>query len=154
MEKNIVGQKHIVNCRCILPQFKKSGILHSFIVFSIIENDIVQEKIVNCNNCGAQHRVFDICKSEILNTDSTIGTLTIEEIKLSISNKNIITIFENNKCDLPTWENLKFILDNQLWGCIITMSSEFVDGYNIGKYIQILGENLYKVESFSIKGII
>ena len=148
MENNYQFQKHLVTCRCVLPQYKKSGQLHRFVVFSVIQNDNVVEKFARCNNCNVVHRVHDICKSEILNTDEFRGLITIEDIKLGL-NKNIIEILDKYNCDIATWENVKFIIENQLWGNFVTLNSESSDGYNVGKYLVIIGENMFKIESFS-----
>jgi hypothetical protein len=153
METNKIGLKHIVTCRCILPQFKKLNKPHRFIVFSIIENDIVQEKYVKCNNCDIIHKVYDICKSQIMNRDDFPGLLSIDDIKLQIPT-NISDILEKNKCDLPTYENVKFIIENQQWGHFCVLNSENIDGVNIGKYIQIFGKDIFKIESFSNNEVI
>lgn len=148
MENNYQYQKHLITCRCILPQYKKIGKLHRFIVFSIIENDNVIEKFARCNNCNVVHRVYDICKSEIINTDEFKGIITIDDIKLSLP-KNLIEILDKHNCDVATWENTKFIFENKMWGNFVTLTNESSDGYNVGKYIIILGENFFKIESFS-----
>ena len=62
------GFKHLVQCHCILPQYRKmkDPVFHKFVVFSTIDKkDNVEPKNVQCNNCGVIHKVFDICKSEI-----------------------------------------------------------------------------------------
>ena len=63
------GVKHLVQCHCILPQYKnaKDPVFHKFTVFSVIDDsDTVVSKYAECNNCGAAHKVYDICKSEIV----------------------------------------------------------------------------------------
>ena len=149
MENNYQYQKHLVTCRCILPQYKKSGNLHRFVVFSTIENDIVIEKFTRCNNCNVVHRVYDICKSEIINTDEFRGLITIDDIKLNLNNKNLSDILDKYNCDIATWENVKFIIDNNLWGNFVTLTNESADGFNVGKYLVIISETLFKIESFS-----
>ena len=61
-------QKHLIECHCILPQYKKAPkpVFHKFIVFSEIDNDVVEPTYVQCNNCGAVHKIYDFCKSEII----------------------------------------------------------------------------------------
>jgi hypothetical protein len=147
MENFLVGQKHIVTCRCMLPQYKKYNQRHRFVVFSIIENDVIKEKFVECNNCGIVHKVYDVCKSQIINRDEFPGLIKKEDIKSQLP-QNLIDILEKNDCDLATWENVKFIIENKFWGNFVVLSSENIDGNNIGKYIQFFGENLFKIESF------
>ena len=63
------GTKHLIQCHCLLPQYrnKPDPVFHKFPVFSVIdESDTVILKYAECNNCGAAHKVYDICKSEIL----------------------------------------------------------------------------------------
>ena len=108
------GVKHLVQCHCILPQFRKrdNPLFHKFIVFSILDElDCIEPKIVQCNNCGILHQVIDICKTEILiGKEEATSLISIDELKLQIPSK-FIKVLEENKCDLSIWENLKFILD-------------------------------------------
>ena len=84
----MIGTKHIVECHCVLPQYRnrKIPIYHKFMVFSIIDDsDTVLPKYAQCNNCGVVHKIYDICKSEILAGKDEIRTLcTIEDISLTI----------------------------------------------------------------------
>ena len=63
------GQKHLIKCRCVLPQFKKldNPPVHKFVVFSALnEEGNVVTKYAQCNNCGVIHKVTDLCTSEII----------------------------------------------------------------------------------------
>jgi hypothetical protein len=142
------GIKHLIDCRCILPQLKTKGILHKFVVFSIIDDSgEVQAKIAQCNNCGVLHKVIDICKSNILFGKENASALTsISEIKLSLSN-DLCNILEKNNVDLPTWENAKFIIENKKWGQFVVLTTTTEDNLKLIKYLIILGENLFKVET-------
>lgn len=145
------GQKHLIKCRCILPQFKKmiDPPFHQFIVFSIIDdNDHVKPKLAICPNCGAVHKVIEISKSEITTKESAKSILTIEDIKQSLPT-NISSILEKNDVDLPTWEMAQFIYENKRWGEFVVLSTEHDDDLKQGKYLTILGESLIKIETFS-----
>ena len=150
MNHLIVGQKHLIKCRCVLPQFKnnENPPAHRFVVFSIIEDEKVSTKYAQCNNCGVIHKVTDICTSEIQSGKEHMGSIiSIEDIRLSIS-KNLSSVLEANSVDLPTWEAVQFVVDNKQWGQIVVLTTDR-DGDEIhGKYIRILGESLFKVESF------
>ncbi len=152
-----LGQKHLVQCKCILPQFlkHKDPPLHQFIVFSVIDdNDDVIQKLVQCNNCGAVHKVIDVNKSEVVaNKDKLPTLLTINEIKSSLSNE-IASVLESNDCDLPTYEFVKFIIENKQFGSIVILSSESSEGIRQGKYIKILSERLFVVDQFSRKEVL
>lgn len=71
----------------------------------------------------------------------------IDDIKASLS-KNLVDILERHEVDLATWENAQFILENKLWGEFVVIAQEEEDGTRQGKYVRIMGENLFKIESF------
>lgn len=146
------GQKHLIQCRCILPQFRHlpEPTRHYFIVFSIIDdNDKVKVKFTQCNNCGIIHKVTDICKSEILHGKEFMSSIiSIDDIKLTLQSK-LIEILEMNDVDLPTWESAQFIYENKRWGEMIVLNTDTADGIKQGKFLTILGESLFKVDSFT-----
>lgn len=147
-----IGIKHLLSCRCVLPQFKslKDPPRHQFIVFSIVDNeDKLLTKFAQCNNCGVIHKITDVCKSQILLNREEMGTLiTIDEVKVGLP-KNLKEILDINDCDLPTCELVNFIYENKKWGEIAVLTTDSESGIKSGKYVQILGENLFKVSSFS-----
>lgn len=146
------GQKHLVTCRCVLPQYKslKNPPAHKFIVFSSIkDDDNVVIKYAQCNNCGVIHRITNICTSEIVSGKEHMSSLiSIDEIKASLP-KNISNILEANSVDLPTWEAVQFIIENKRWGDFAILTTESEGEETAGKYIRILGETLCKVETFT-----
>lgn len=145
------GFKHTVQCRCVLPQFRKafSPPLHQFIVFSVLdENDNVMPKIVTCNNCGIVHKIVDITKSVILSgKENVTTTVSISEIGNALPEKLSAVLLANN-ADLPTYEAVKFAIDNEQWGEMITLTSESIDDEKAGKYIVILSANTFRVDDF------
>jgi len=146
------GQRHLVKCRCVLPQFK--GVVnppaHQFVVFSVISDDnSVKPKYSQCNNCGIIHKVVDICTSEILSGKEAMGSIVkIEDIKLSLP-ANLADILERNNVDIATWESAQFILENKEWGNFVILAQEEESGTKQGKYVRIMSETFFKVESFS-----
>lgn len=146
------GQKHLVKCRCVLPQYKKlkDPPPHQFIVFSVVKDDgDVVVKYAQCNNCGIIHRVTNVCNSEIVIGKEYMNSLIkIEDIKASLA-PNFINVLEANFADLPTWEATQFIIENKRWGDFVVLNSENEGGEIHGKYLRILGETLCKVESFT-----
>lgn len=146
------GQKHLIKCRCVLPQFKKleNPPAHKFIVFSVIDDDgNVQQKYAQCNNCGVIHKIVDICKSEIQTGKEHMNSLIkLEDIKPSI-HSNFSMILDSNNADIATWEAVQFTVENKQWGNFVVLTTD-VEGDEIhGKYIRILGETMCKVESFT-----
>ena len=146
------GIKHLIECQCILPIFKNRNppLFHKFSVFSIInENDEIQEKIVKCSNCGAIHKIIDICKSSILpGREDAKGVLEISDLKISLSSA-IVNILETYKCDLASWEEAKFISDNKLWGKSIVLTREEVEGVTQGKILLFVAPGQITIETFS-----
>lgn len=152
---NLQGQKHLIKCRCILPQFKKMAnpLFHQFIVFSIIENDEVKLKYSQCPNCGIVHRVTEIGKSDIIQGREVMQSmLTIDEIKHSLP-ENLRLILEKNNVDLPTWEAVAFYFENKLWGNFVVLTSDVDSNVKQGKYVRLLGESLFKVESYTQESV-
>lgn len=144
--------KHRINCKCILPQlkYKIPTIFHSFIVFSVIDsNQEFQISFEKCNNCGVIHKILEVEKSKILNGKEDMSTiLSIDEIKKSIP-EQISNVLQSYDCPKHTWEEVKFILENSLWGKSVILKKEFVDDTTCGKYMIIFGESLIKIENFT-----
>lgn len=146
------GQHHLVKCRCVLPQYKgaTNPPVHQFVVFSIItDTDSVKQKFAQCNNCGIVHKVTDICVSEILaGKEAMASVVKIEDVKLSLP-PNLSDILERNNVDVATWEQAQFIIENKEWGNFVILAQEEESGTRQGKYVRIMSETFFKVESFS-----
>ena len=147
------GVKHLIECKCILPQMKNKNpiIFHSFVVFSVVKDDgATQEKFSQCNNCGVIHRVYDICKSEIMPKESHAAVQTSYDVSLSTPTElsNILTTY---KCDISLWEHAQFIYENELWGEKIILLKENNESEVSGKFLSIEGKLRFKIEPFSFK---
>tara|TARA_B100000287_G_scaffold367569_1_gene363404 strand:+ start:1320 stop:1790 length:471 start_codon:yes stop_codon:yes gene_type:complete len=144
------GIKHLIQCHCVLPQFRKRAdpFFHKIEVFSTInEDDSVNEKFIVCENCGVVHKVYDLCRSEIqTNHESITSVRTIPEIKLSID-ENIANILEKNNCHVSTWENIEFIVDNNISGIPVVISRENIKGKTSIKYIELKDNGKFKIKS-------
>ena len=85
------GVKHLVECHCILPQFKKSEsiVFHKFTVYSkLTEKGDVIEKTVQCNNCNVIHKVSKLCNSRILaGRDEYSAGMSIEDLSVQLDSK-------------------------------------------------------------------
>ena len=111
--------------------------------------DVFQTKFVQCNNCGVIHKVTDVCKSEILQGREAMSSIiSIDDIKLTLP-PNLVTILQTHNVDLPTWEAAQFVYENKRWGEFVILTTDFEEGMKQGKFIRILGENLFKVEVFT-----
>ena len=122
-----------------------------FLVFSVVEDDNVRSKIAQCPNCGVLHRIIDINRSNILvGRDDSKTLMTINDLKLSLPT-NLVQIMESHDVDFSQWEHASFILENELWGDMIVLSTEVIDTKACGKYVRLLGRDLYKVETFEVE---
>jgi len=153
---NRVGVKHLIQCRCILPTMKKrdNAPLHKFVVFSIQENNNTLEKMVTCNNCGVVHRVHEICRSEILNNvEGTRSSMTIDDISLMIP-ENVLGLLKNYEKELPDYEHVKFMIEENKAGEFVVLSQELNDGRKSGKVLRHKGSGRFEIEPFSRSEIV
>jgi hypothetical protein len=146
----VTGLQHLVTCRCVLPQYKRAEHppRHQFVVFSVIDDDVVRPKFVQCNNCGVIHRVTDICRSEIKHGKEDMRSIvSIDDIKASMP-PGLANILESSGVDLPTWENAQFVLQEKAWGQFVVLSTDVDGSARQVKYVQVLGDNWFKVETY------
>tara|TARA_B100000214_G_scaffold370024_1_gene344021 strand:- start:420 stop:884 length:465 start_codon:yes stop_codon:yes gene_type:complete len=144
------GIKHLVTCRCILSQFKKSSNppLHKFVVFSVVdENDVVNTSMVKCNNCGITHKITNLCKSDILENSDDWQSISIEDIKLSTP-PDLREVLESYDVDLPTWQMANWIIDSSRWGEKIILNKKDFDDRIEGKFLTFKGPMQYRIETF------
>lgn len=144
------GVKHIVECRCILTQFKNRSdpVFHKFVVFSVLDKDQVQPNYAQCNNCGIVHKIIDLCKSEIISGKEELKSLeTIEDIRFSLPD-DLCEVLDSYSCELPNWQHVRFIYTTQQWDSHIILVKEEIDQVTQGKILRILGHNKFKIETF------
>lgn len=154
LSRDSLGQKHLIKCRCVLPQLKEKAIVHQFLTFSEIENGDVKAKYAQCNNCGVIHKVIDICTSEIMNGKEAMSSIIrVEDIRSSLDAK-MIAILDRHNCDLPTWEHAQFILENKRWGDFVVLTSDSEEDSKIVKYVRIISEGIYKVDTHTRQDVI
>lgn len=143
---------HQIDCTCVLqikdnPKFR-------FKVFSVLNDDKVQQKFVTCPNCGVTHKIIEIGKSTIIrNKEDLKSILKIDDIKKSL-NQKFIDILEENNCDITLWEQTKFIIDNELWGRHVYLTNDYVDDINIIKVMKIISNNIFTIDNLEFEGII
>lgn len=142
--------KHVIECKCILPQYKASPepIFHRFVVFSELdEQGEFVSHYAQCNNCGVVHRVIEVGQSRVIKKESLPSIISIEDLKMSLPPK-LVGILELHDCPLATWQEANFIIQNKMWGRGFTVAKEMDGSTIMGKYIVILGENLYDLKAF------
>jgi hypothetical protein len=64
---------------------------------------------------------------------------------------NLVQLLEKYDLDLSRWEMASFILENEKWGDFIILTSEIMNDVKYGKYIRILGKDIYKIENFEME---
>jgi hypothetical protein len=113
-----------------------------------MDNDVVVPKYVQCNNCNAVHKVYDICKSEVIpGKDELRSVTTINEVKLFLS-QDIRSLLETYNCDLPVWEHIKFCIEESRWGDRVILTRENVEGEIVGKILTIESKDRFSLESY------
>lgn len=146
------GVKHLIPCHCVLTQFKNEPDppVHQFVVFSVLGDDgMVEVKLAQCNNCGVVHRVTDICKSEIVKGREDLSSiLTVDDIKMGLP-EQLVTVLERHDVDFSTWEQAKWIIENQRWGDHIILSNDIVEGVRQTKVLRIIGNTIFQLNSHS-----
>lgn len=144
------GVKHLITCKCFLPQFKnhENPPIHRFIVFSELDEYAnVKPSFVECNNCGIVHKVLEIEKSAITNKESVKAVENIDEV-LSQVPEWLYNLLKKYECDLPTCQEARFIIQNKLWGRFVVLDKERTTEGIFGKALIILGDRLHKIETF------
>ena len=151
------GIKHIIECHCMLPQYKNNPnpIFHKFIVFSEIDDsDTVVPKYAQCNNCGVIHKIIDVRRSEIMAGKEELASITtVDDIKLMIK-QDVGDVLELYSCELPMWEHALFILQEKKWGSFIILKREIVDDETHGKLLRFESLDKFKIESFIDRSIV
>lgn len=151
----VKGIKHLIECHCTLKIYEKNEniqdhLYHKFPVYSKICPDTGKliEKIAQCNNCGTLHKIYDYCKSELVERgkDSIQTNLDIEDIKLTLSDK-IVKTLEKYDVDISTWEQVSDLVEQEFWGERVVLSRQLVEQVYHVKIMEILGEDKIKILS-------
>ena len=142
----------MIDCHCVLPQYRKmeNPIFHKFVVFSALDEEgNVMPKMAQCNNCGAIHKVVDICVSEIApGKDEARSVITKNDVARSLP-KQLVELLEEYQLEIADYEYAKFIIENQKWGSLIVLSKETEDdGGFAGKTLNFVGPDKYRVDPY------
>ena len=151
------GFKHLIQYHCILPQYRNrpDPVFHQFVVFSTIDDsDTVSPKYVQCNNCSVVHKIYDLCKSEIIaGKDELNSVSTIDDVIYTIP-EDIRGVLENYDVDLPTWEHTQFVLQNKVWGTAVILTRDVLEDETQGKLLMIKGPKEFNIETFIVENYI
>ena len=154
-KNKVRGLKHLIQCHCMLPQYRnsKDPVFHQFVVFSVLdeESDSITPKFAECNNCGAAHKIIDICKSELLTGREDVRSqLTIEDTKHSLPD-SLFELLQSYDRELPDYEHAQFILENETWGEYIVLTRDEFDEYTQGKLVKFISCDKFRVESYTMR---
>ena len=147
------GVKHLIECHCILPQYKRRDppLYHKFSVYSKIRDGLIDEKYAQCNNCGIVHKVYDICRSEIVAGKEEFNTgLTISDMSIQLTDK-LSMLLSNHNCDYATWEHVVDIIDEERWDEPIVIKRDIVEDKVIVKILKIREGEKIKIETKTIE---
>lgn len=147
----------MIECHCVLPQYRKMAepIFHKFIVFSEVHDDgTVEPKLARCENCGAVHRVYDICASEIMTSkEESKGILTKKDLSSSLP-KQLIDLLEEYSLGIADYEASRFYIDNQKWGSSIVLTKEKEDDGNSGKVLIFVGPEKFRIDPYFERSVV
>jgi len=139
----------------MLPQYKnrETSVFHKFLVFSIVdeESDTVEVKFSACNNCGAVHKIIDICKSEmIIGRDEVPTQMSIEDFQYSLP-VDLYELLNTYHKEVPDFEHAQFILENEKWEDHIVLTREELEDMIQGKLVRFIAIDRFRIESYVIK---
>lgn len=144
------GLKHLIQCHCILPQYRRRNepVFHQFVVFSKTDTkgEIIP-KFAKCNNCGVIHKIIDFCKSEVASgVDESLAVMSIDDISSCFDDK-ICDILNKHNCDLATWEQVEDIFENESWGMSVVLSKQKIGNSTQIKQLLINGFSKFKIKT-------
>ena len=126
--------------------------LHSFVVFSVIDEDgTMVPKKATCNNCGALHEILEACSSKIIpGAEGSTSELTVEDVIVFLPD-SVANILSTYNAELPDYEYVKFMIEENLPGEWIVLTNELNEGRRSGKILKYKGNNRFEIEPFSRK---
>tara|TARA_B100000214_G_C23974250_1_gene631874 strand:+ start:12005 stop:12487 length:483 start_codon:yes stop_codon:yes gene_type:complete len=143
------GIKHLIECHCILPQYKRRDppLYHKFSVYSKIKDGLVCEKYAQCNNCGIVHKVYDVCRSEIVYGKEDFNTgLSIPDMSIQLTDK-LSMLLSNHNCDYATWEHIVDIVDEERWGEPVVIKRDIVEDKIVVKVLKLQEGEKIKIQT-------
>jgi hypothetical protein len=148
---NIPGIKHLIECHCTLKIYEGSDdhVYHKFPVYSKLDmSGKVIQKLIQCNHCQTIHKVYDICKSDIVRSgkDDHKTSIDREDIACQISDK-ISSLLRRYDCDISTWEQILDYCDNKYWNKKIVLNRELIEGKYHVKIMTLMSEEKVKIEN-------
>ena len=140
---------HVLECQCILPIYSKveKPVFHQFIVFSKYDNNSLEEKYVECNNCGVIHQVTNCNKSNILSDTTNYKSLVVnkEDLSYSLPSKYLDFLTKKEVEEIYIWEKINFLLENNISDTVLYRRSN-VDNFVICEFIEVIDSDNFKLK--------
>ena len=144
------GVKHLIQCHCVLPQFKdvRPILFHQFVVFSVVDgDDKVVERLAKCPNCDALHSVTEIGKSSIaVGRDGSSSVIDIEDIKCQLPTA-LVSVLDRHKVDDATYEQALFHVNTLNSEDPIVLSRERLDDKTSVKALWLRPDRSFRIET-------
>ncbi len=147
----MTGVKHLIQCHCVLPQFRGSDppIFHKFVVFSVIDDqDKMVERVAKCPNCDALHRVTEVGRSEIHHgRDGSSAAMDIEDLKCQLPT-GLVSVLDRHRVDEATYEQALFYVNTYNTSDHIVLSRERLeDGATSLKVLRLNLDRTFRIET-------
>jgi hypothetical protein len=153
----MIGYKHLIECHCILPLYKnhEPKVYHKFPVYSrVSDSGKILPKYSNCNNCGATHLVYELCKSEVkLGSEDTSSVRSVSDVEIALPEKINKILGENNRA-IADYEMLEDIFENEIFPAELIVNRNIIDESHHIKILKIINKNKFKIVSEVITTII
>jgi len=93
--------------------------------------------------------VIELGKSEIVpHKEGSKSVVTKLDLTFGLPG-DIVELLRSYNCDLATWEEIMFVLDQELWKTDIVLTREEDEGTVHGKILTIETPDRFKLRSFS-----
>lgn len=139
---------HTLECQCILPIYNKieKPVFHQFVVFSKFNNDVLEEKYVECNNCGIIHQVISCNKSNIISDTTNYKSLVVnkEDLSYSLPSKYLDFLTKKEVEEIYIWEKINFLLENNINDTVLYKRS-IEDNFVICEFINVIDNDNFKI---------
>lgn len=147
----MIGSKHLIQCHCVLPQYKKreNPFFHKFVAYSRCDDSgEVIEKFSKCNNCGVIHKIIDFCKSELFyGSEDALSLITVDDLRLTMPD-NIQNILDKHKCDIATWEQVAHCFECDIFDTPIVIAKKRISGSTQMKHLILLESGKVKIDAY------
>jgi D-ribose pyranose/furanose isomerase RbsD len=87
------------------------------------------------------------------NVESSQSVMTIEDLIVMLP-ESVATILQTYEKDLPDYEHVHFILQHEVRGDFIVLSSELAEHKKLGKALTYRGDGKFIIEPYSIDEIL